>query len=784
MTSNPSGYTLSQTLPAADASAVRSVTYLNSSSPSLLLGSESGTVTCYDLDPNNTASPSHQPSLHAVSHPHPVTALVALPSNGYATGSKDSLVRVYNAGHELVTTLKGHENAVTDLALDTSSGNYLLSGSWDGTCKVWDLKTGKLFATLPDHENTVCVLPLSSSSKEMLRVLTGSVGTNVGHSVSGYKLRVWEIDATGTARLVKVIEDHGAPIRSLTGTAHWIASGSNDGAVIVRGLGVEKVQTLRACDVGVPPLILKVSSAGERYCLASTEDGQLVIWDTGSGEKSVIRHPGCLWCVLGLENGDIVTGCDDGKVRVFTLESSRFACKEEREELEKESQALARRREGGPSSEEIAKLDKWEMRASVLGKGEGTVRMFNKNGRAIAAQWSEASGTWIEVGEVMGRQGNAGSINGVEYDHVLPIEIDMPDGGLRKMQIGYNNGENPFVVAQKFIDENMLNQAYLAEIADYIRKRVGDTGVELGGSGAASSTPQPMDVDNFSASQVSQPNYKHIPMKGYMSFETGADMKSLNKIMNKFKEFYEALCDDACHVTPLESLKTTLAATSRYHSTAIEKNELDLLTRVLSTWSSDKIFPVLDLLRLTVIHPDAARLDRKDYWTDVVQTVLRHLQSLQDKNSVAVPMLSFRLFANSFRGGPGSVAAMLLNLASVLTTMDAYINHPNKNVRLAVATTTLNASAYLHTVPDLSSEQQSSCNHVFTNAITILNTGSYEAEAMTRVLVALGTMLLNAQVKALARETDVGNMIMAFSGRFGEKADHVLTEIGIVLAAV
>lgn len=90
---------------------------------------------------------------------------------------------------------------------------------------------------------------------------------------------------------------------------------------------------------------------------------------------------------------------------------------------------------------------------------------------AIAAQWSAASGTWVEIGEVTGAS-NAGTINGKAYDHVFPIELEQPGGaGVQQLQIGYNNGDNPFQAAQTFIDEHMLPQRYLAQIADYITER-------------------------------------------------------------------------------------------------------------------------------------------------------------------------------------------------------------------------------------------------------------------------------------------------------------------------
>lgn len=57
---------------------------------------------------------------------------------------------------------------------------------------------------------------------------------------------------------------------------------------------------------------------------------------------------------------------------------------------------------------------------------------------------------------------------------VIPVEIEMPGAGLQKLELGYNQGQNPFMVAQEFINKHMLDQAYLKEIADYISQRAGD----------------------------------------------------------------------------------------------------------------------------------------------------------------------------------------------------------------------------------------------------------------------------------------------------------------------
>ena len=44
-----------------------------------------------------------------------------------------------------------------------------------------------------------------------------------------------------------------------------------------------------------------------------------------------IEHPGCVWDVKFLENGDLVTGCSDGVVRIWTALADRVADPVERE---------------------------------------------------------------------------------------------------------------------------------------------------------------------------------------------------------------------------------------------------------------------------------------------------------------------------------------------------------------------------------------------------------------------------------------------------------------------
>lgn len=84
-------------------------------------------------------------------------------------------------------------------------------------------------------------------------------------------------------------------------------------------------------------------------------------------------------------------------------------------------------------------------------------------------------GSWKKVGDVVGqpkakdpsgrgKDGGKVMFEGVEYDHVFHIDID--EGVVLKLP--YNNGQDPYRVAQDFIYKHQLPQDYLDQIANFI----------------------------------------------------------------------------------------------------------------------------------------------------------------------------------------------------------------------------------------------------------------------------------------------------------------------------
>ena len=93
-------------------------------------------------------------------HPH-------IGKNGFYTASKDRKIMHIDSTGNPSKLFEGHENCVNSLSQSTP--DELVSGSWDGTARIWDTNTGKCTNVLEGHQHAVCVLSLPNGI-----VITGS----------------------------------------------------------------------------------------------------------------------------------------------------------------------------------------------------------------------------------------------------------------------------------------------------------------------------------------------------------------------------------------------------------------------------------------------------------------------------------------------------------------------------------------------------------------------------------------------------------------------------------
>jgi hypothetical protein len=377
------------------------------------------------------------------------------------------------------------------------------------------------------------------------------------------------------------------------------------------------------------------------------EDGSLVVWQ-GTESIQSIPHPNTLWCVLGWKTtfpttndhfGDIITAGQDGVLRIFSKHDSyrdnSISLQLINDFLHEVIQAKAAKR-NGPSAEDLAKAPKWENRGSIPGKSEHQIHVFNRDGSLIAAEWN--SGSWVFVGEVTGQKednepgtistNDAGFINGKPFDHVFPVEIETSTG-LRTLQLGYNNAENPFVAAQRFINENTLEQHYLAEIADWILARSGGGGnqntkrnqqrQQQHHQQPSQEEPFPMGSEPMVVDSTPQ-HPKQIFTHVVHSLAIFNDLPNISKLMTKLKEINESIQGIAPslkitdhEMVLLENLLTTIENKSYYHSSVIKPEEYLAVMAIFNRWFDNAslknhLFILYDILRLIMIHPHAFEL--------------------------------------------------------------------------------------------------------------------------------------------------------------------------------
>jgi len=630
---------------------------------------------------------------------------------------------------------------VTSLSVDLKTGD-LISGSWDGTAKVWKLHddgTATCIQTLPGHENGVCVLGLPNGT-----VATGSAGQQAGNAVTGFQIRIWK-----NGKEIKSLRDHESAVRSLalSNDQQSFFSSSNDGSVRQYSLKGELLHTMRnpVQINGSVGFCFSVTTSVNGEILTGNDDCCVRVW---AGEDLIqeIWHPCTVWCVYPLPNGDIATAGSDGIVRVFTRDKNRQAADMVREyyktETQKVLEEIANKQSGGRGID-VSKLKKIE--DAQPGTKDGDIKMFSNDGKAFVYQWSGVSQTWVAVGEALGSAEGGGEIDGVTYDKVLPIEIEDPaTGGLRKVEIGINNGDNPYVIAQEFAAKYGLPESHVHDIVQYINQnRGGASGTPMIDMSAGQETA-PMQVDEGPRdAQTNQ--FPLLNITGF-SFQKAPWDKIMDKIVD---DFNKKVADDVKlslkEIDTLETIVEILKKESRYHASTITKTQTSIFNKLLK-WDTDYIFPVLDVARMVLCHP----LGAEAFGSDSCRRLLEISMTKASENGAKLPVVltGIRVLTNVFRHVKGAEFAVdALSTAAGVNSIAAPIKDlttfPNKSVRNSLATACLNiANAIYH-----SNQQGTTTNDLLSligdSAIELASIAieNKEEETTRRCLAAVGCLL-------------------------------------------
>jgi WD40 repeat protein len=244
------------------------------------------------------------PLIRTIEVGSPVNAMAMVDSRRAVSGSYDGTLRVWDLETgQTLRTLEGHTASVKAVAVVNSRS--AVSGSYDGTLRVWDLETGQTLRTLEGHTASVWAVAVVDGR----RAVSGSDdGT----------LRVWDLE---TGQTLRTLQRHNTGIIAVALVYDRLAiSGSYDGTLQVRDQ--KTGQTLRSLE-GHTAEVSAVAVMDGRRAVSGSYDGTLRVWDleTGQSLRSLQRHKSGVSVVAVIDSRRAVSGSSDRTLRVWDLET-------------------------------------------------------------------------------------------------------------------------------------------------------------------------------------------------------------------------------------------------------------------------------------------------------------------------------------------------------------------------------------------------------------------------------------------------------------------------------
>ena len=780
-------------------------TLATSAAGGIVSGSRDGSIRVWPAEPAHDASGVSSSSSELKGHGDYVTALaLASSDDAIVSGSRDSSVRVWKkasggaggAGYMLATVLTGHEYQVTGVAVlydsddsddsgdclsPEASSKILASASLDGSVRLWKVKATQSMANASDaelreHEGPVlccCAFRATgdapgADSNAMMMLATGSGDATI---------RLWEIGKSldSLQTNTRVFRGHTDSVRALAFIPgpSMLVSGSHDTFVKVWTLDGACLQTME----GHSALIYSVAASPDGTKVASgSEDNTVRLWSMDGNCLQVISHPGCVWAVAFLPNGDLVTGCSDGVIRTWSMDGARVADADVVAAYDASVAEKASAGAGGSTLQSENPLDKLKLHdPSALrepGQHDGQTIVVNEGSFGMVYAWNQQAGDWEKVGEVMSEMLDAPGAgqngqNGSSYD--FNFEVDIADGQ-PKLMLRCNRGEDAYTVADRFLAENALPTSYRETISNFLIDQTnGAVNINLDTSGAyvdpltgtgayvptngpgvggvASTTPA-TNADPFTGSVATSSG--RLPLKGYTLFSTELASDS---VLSKLRELNPSEDHPEAHLASDEEWTQVRALT---HDAADPL--APTIQKMLANWPRDAIFPVLDAYRALLAMPPSAP-GREALKAQAVCTigpsppagslgaVLEQVFTLPTANPTR--MVSLRLMSNLFAMDllPVVVAPQLDHLLGLASSTVDHVG--TKGIAIAYTTFLMNAAVYLQKVTSASAATSLTLAGLAGDVLERSERETVAPVGVTNALLVIGTLRRESLVKPI-----------------------------------
>ncbi|XP_039019425.1 uncharacterized protein LOC120150891 [Hibiscus syriacus] len=238
------------------------------------------------------------------------------------------------------------------------------------------------------------------------------------------------------------------------------------------------------------------------------------------------------------------------------------------------------------------------------------------------------------------------------------------------------------------------------------------------------------------------------------------DAAQFDGILKKISEFNNTLLADSekkdlsltePKISRLGAIVKILKDTSHYHSSTFADVDIALLLKLLKSLPLAMIFPVIDILRMIVLHPDGATVLLRH--VEVNDVVMEMIMKVTTEPAVPANFLtSIRAVTNIFKNS-SYYLWLQKHRCDILDAFLSCLASPNKNLQLAYSTLILNYAVLL-----IEKKDEEGQSHVLSAALEIAEQENLEVDSRFRALVAIGSLMLEGLVKKLAMDFDVMNI--------------------------
>lgn len=572
------------------------------------------------------------------------------------------------------------------------------------------------------------------------------------------------------------------------------ASAGNDGLIRLWCLDGRQVGQLQ----GHESYIYSLVSLPDGELVSAGEDRTIRIWRDSSCVQTITHPAISVWGVAACwENGDIVSGASDRKVRIFSRATERQAEPEAIQAFEDsvKSSSIPQQQIGDINKEQLPGPEYLQQK---LGTKEGQVVMIQEHdGNISAHQWSQGAQRWMNVGTVVDAVGSSGKkidYLGKDYDFVFDVDIE---DGKPPLKLPYNLSQNPYEAATKFIQDNELPMTYLDQVANFITNNTkGKVFDQTSQTESAGADPwgtelryRPRESGSTPASAPeSNVRPKVLPQTTYLSIKTA----NLRTIFNKISELNQRLTDEGSSdlslsssllsllnsvVQPLEQALSTTTSTAN-----VIKESVPVVLHIVTAWPPADRLPGLDLLRLLTAASPAIAIYRGPDKESIVDALVASgvFDEQERPNNI---MLAIRVFSNLFDTSEGRDLADV-NFEKMLALVKNHATaKANRNLTIAITTLYLNFATLFTSPSHLSLPSSMDRSLVLMDELAQLSTLP-DSEAVYRALVAAGTLLgLGEELRMAAREVyDLEVAVSKVEARLKEpRVNGVASEIKALL---